>query len=369
VGIADVEALELPGSPARDVQRAVVDRQGDVGDQRRHRAERLEGRRQLVLLGRLGRDRDDLARRHCAVGVGMPQPDRRCQVGGRDDDADEAVGLGRVVRGAQLEHHLVLGAKVDRLLVAALLEVPDVELVAVLAAQQQLGDDPALDHVGKAPLAREQLVVADVPPDVVGELLRTSVDLPPAEDVERVVVEQEDPARTFAVGSAQRRHVEPVGAAVDRVRTAVTGAPGDLLGLDDLDELRLRGVVLDVDHVEPRRAQAGHEEVAALHMRVGRPRAQRRRAGVPAEVVQLVADVRHVQPADGRAVRRRAGLQVDDGQRVGPRVAIGARVERDDVGKLLGRRLRRQTGRGVERRMRPPPGHRHAPLGCGTIRI
>jgi hypothetical protein len=162
----------------------------------------------------------------------------------------------------------MLGAEVDRLLVAALAQVPDVELVAILAAEQQLRDDAALDHVRQAPLARQQLVVADVPPHVVGELLRAAVDLPLAERIERVVVEQEDAAGALAVGRAQRRHVEPVGAAVDRVRAAVAGALGDVLRLDDLDDPRLRGIVLDVDDVDPRRAQAGHEEVAPLDMRM-----------------------------------------------------------------------------------------------------
>src|SRR3954462_876547 len=44
--------------------------------------------------------------------------------GGGDHDADEAVGPGRVVGGAQLEHHLLLGTEVDRLLVAAASHVP-----------------------------------------------------------------------------------------------------------------------------------------------------------------------------------------------------------------------------------------------------
>jgi hypothetical protein len=74
-----------------------------------------------------------------------------------------------------------------------------------------------------------------------------------------------------------------------------------LVGLDHLDELRGERVVLDVDHVDPRGRQAGDHEVPALDVRVRSPRAQRARARVPAEVVQLVADVGHVEAA------RRAG--------------------------------------------------------------
>jgi hypothetical protein len=74
-------------------------------------------------------------------------------------------------------------------------------------------------------------------------------------------------------------------------------------------------------------------------------------------VVQLVADVRHVETADGRAVRRRSGLEVHDGERVGLRAAVGSRIERDDVGELLGRCLSREAGRCVERRIGLPLGH------------
>ena len=49
--------------------------------------------------------------------------------------------------GAQLEHHLLLGAEVDRLLVAPAAQVPDVQLVAVLTEQLP----PALQPFGAVP--------------------------------------------------------------------------------------------------------------------------------------------------------------------------------------------------------------------------
>ena len=165
----------------------------------------------------------------------------------------------------------------------------------------------------------------EVPPEVVGELLRTAVGLPLALDREVVVVEQEHPAGAVALGVAERRHVDPVGPAVDGVRAAVAGLAGDLLGLDDLDELRRPRVVLDVEHVDARAAQPGHEQVAALDVRVRRPRAERRGARVPAEVVQLVADVGHVEPADELPVGRRALLEVEHRDRVGRAVAVACR--------------------------------------------
>ena len=57
--------------------------------------------------------------------------------------------------------------------------------------------------------------------------------------------------------------------------------------------IRGRARVGDVEDVDPRGADSGHDQRVAPQLRVAR-----RRAGVPAEVVQLVADVRHVGAPD-----------------------------------------------------------------------
>ena len=70
---------------------------------------------------------------------------------------------------------------------------------------------------------------------------------------------------------------------------------------------------------------------------------QAERAAVPAEVVQLVADVRHRRLVDDAAV-----LGVDDGEEVGL-LDAGALVQAGEVEELLRRRLHRLLRRGVER--------------------
>jgi hypothetical protein len=206
----------------------------------------------------------------------------------------------------------VLGAEVELLHVPPPLHVPDVQPVAVLVAEQELRVHARLDHVRRAPLAGDHAVVAEVPPEVVGELLRAAVALPCALDLERVVVEDEDAAGTVAIRVAEGVHVDAVRAAVHGVRAAVAGLLRDLLGLDRPDDSRLERVALRVQHIHARGAQSRHDQVAPLHVRVRHPGTERRRAGVPAEVVELVADVRHLDPPHEPAVRLRLVVQVDD---------------------------------------------------------
>src|SRR5437868_2853291 len=117
----------------------------------------------------------------------------------------------------------MLGAEIEGLGVATLAQVPDVELVTILVAQQQLRTNPALDHIGGAPLAGDHRVVPEVPPEVVGEELVPAIDLPAAEHVEALMIEHEDAARAAAVRRPERAEVDPIRTAVAGVRPTVAG--------------------------------------------------------------------------------------------------------------------------------------------------
>ena len=93
--VADVVLLELAGAPAGHVEELVIHRQVDVGDQRRHGAERLQRRRQRVRVRGLGRDGDHLVGAPGAV-LAAPPPDRGGQVVRADRRVDEAPGRLRV---------------------------------------------------------------------------------------------------------------------------------------------------------------------------------------------------------------------------------------------------------------------------------
>ena len=114
--IGHVELLQLACAKARDIEESIVEREVDVGDERRRGAETLEERRQIVGGRRLGGNLDrfvDAPGPASIVAFPVPHPDRRRQVLQAGDDADEAVGLVGIVRGTQLEHHLILGAELE----------------------------------------------------------------------------------------------------------------------------------------------------------------------------------------------------------------------------------------------------------------
>src|SRR5678815_3567178 len=97
---------------------------------------------------------------------------------------------------------------------AALLHVPHVNRVAVLATEQQFGIHAVLHHVRRTPLARDDCVLAEMPGEVVREVLWAAVVLPLPFQLEGVVVEHEDPAWPVAVWRAEGIHIDPFGTAM-----------------------------------------------------------------------------------------------------------------------------------------------------------
>src|SRR5215207_10295498 len=103
-------------------------------------------------------------------------------------------------------------------------QVPDVHLVAVAAPHEDLRVYPILDHVRQAPLAADHGVVGQVPPEIVGKLLRAAIYLPAPQGLKGLVIHDEDTPRPVPVGGAQGADVDAVGAAVEGVGAAVARA-------------------------------------------------------------------------------------------------------------------------------------------------
>ena len=364
-GIADIVLTHLAGAPAGDVEKLVVHRQIDVGDQRRHRAKSLQQRRQLLLGRRFRWNRRRLLDVELAA-LAPPGPDRAFEVGGVDHDAEEAVLANRIVRRPHLQRHLMIGAEIDGLDVFSGPQIPEVDPMAILVREQILRHDPVFELRRQRPLARHHVIARQVPPEVIMQRLRTAVDLPPSEHLEGLAVHDEDagrPVGAILATAAKRADIDAVRAAVNRVRPRVAGLREDFLGLDDFVNFRLRRIRLGIDDINPRRPDARDDEIAPLEEGVPGKRRQRRRAGIPPEMVKLVALVRHRDGVDDLAVGRRSGLHVDHRERIGFREV---RAEQQGIGKIFGRRFHGELRRCVEGRV-GPDCHRTASLLNGCI--
>ncbi len=127
------------------------------------------------------------------------------------------------------------------------------------------GFSPSSIIDGRAPLRRDHCVLAQMPPHVVREVLRSSVLLPRPDHLERVVVEQCDAAGpVVAVRPAQRGHEDAARPAVHGVRPRVSGLGGEFAGLNRVRQHRVSRVGFGVEDIRVRRPDAGDEEVAPL---------------------------------------------------------------------------------------------------------
>ena len=168
------------------------------------------------------------------------------------------------------------------------------------------------------------------------------------------MVEEEDAARAVSVRGAEPVHINALRAAMHRVRPRIAGAPDDFLGLDDLYDLGRPRIGLGVEHVNARGAQTGDDEIAPLDVRMRRVGAQRRAAGVPAEVVQFVSGLRHVDPADKLGIGRGPRVEIDDAKRIR---LVASHVQDRHVAELLRRGLHGHARRWIEGGIRGPGRH------------
>ena len=171
------------------------------------------------------------------------------------------------MRRPHLEYHLVVSAEVDRLHVAPSPEIPEMDPVTVLIRKQVLWDDSVLELRRQPPFARDHVVTRQIPPEVIVQVLGSAIDLPAAEDIERLAVHDEDARRTvgaiFAT-AAKRAHVDPFRPAMDRMRPRVASPFEHLLRFNDLVNLRFGRIWFRIDDVEARGPDPGDDQVAPL---------------------------------------------------------------------------------------------------------
>src|SRR5258708_29280092 len=117
---------------------------------------------------------------------------------------------------------------------ASLVQVPDMNLVAVLAGQQQLRVDTVFHHVWRAPFGGNHRVVPQVPPEVVCQLLWATILFPLALQLERVRVHQENATGAVSASRPERTSIDEVCHAMNSVGRGVSGLLAELFGFDYL---------------------------------------------------------------------------------------------------------------------------------------
>src|ERR1700692_3272605 len=133
----------------------------------------------------------------------MPQPDRGGKVFQRDNNSGKPVSFRRVVRRPKLQNHLLFCTEIQGLEMPTLTQIPDMERMAIASLQENFRIDPGFDHVGRAPLTGDQRVMPKMPPEIIGKILRSPLDLPLAQNFEAVGVKDEDASGAFTTRSAE----------------------------------------------------------------------------------------------------------------------------------------------------------------------
>ena len=190
--------------------------------------------------------------------------------------------------------------------------------------------------------------------------MRTAVNFPFAENLKAVRIHYENSAGAFARSGAERAAENSLGTAVDGVRAAVAGAFGENIGLDYFYDFRAARVGFGVNNMDARGLDARDDQVAALRMGMRHVGAEACAAGIPAEVMEFVAGIRHIHTADNRAVRTGRGVHVHYAECVGAAVILG--VEHGYEGHRFRWSLHGHFRRGIKRGIRAPEFH-----GCSPV--
>src|SRR5919112_1826138 len=169
----------------------------------------------------------------------MPEPYRCGQIFEIDDHSGKAVGLAGIVGRSELQHYLILITQIQCLKMTAAAQVPNVQLVPVATLHEYLRVKSAFDHFRRAPLAGDHGVVAQMPPEVVGEVLWATLNFPTPQGIKALVIHDEDAARAIPIGGTKGTHIYALRAAMDGMGTAIARTVVQLLRLYHPDDLRL----------------------------------------------------------------------------------------------------------------------------------
>src|SRR5262245_13850810 len=235
--------------------------------------------------------------------------------------------------GSKLKYQLLLRPQIELLLMPSTAQVPDMNAAPILATEENLRFQPFLERVGSPPFAGDHRVVAEMPPEIIGQVLWSPVYLPLSKHIERFTIEQEDASWPTSFRRPQSADIDAFRPTMNGMGPGVAGAFHDLFRLDDFDDFGFAWIRFGIDDMNARRAQSGDNQVTPLDVRMRSVWTKRRAACVPAEVVQLIAGFGHIHLANNFAVGRRLGIYIYHHHRIGASIIV--RVERRDVGQAL----------------------------------
>src|SRR5262245_18453655 len=108
--------------------------------------------------------------------------------------------------------------------------------MAVLASEQQIGADAVIEHAWRGPFAGNHGVETQMTPEVIRQVLRSSLEFPLSSNIKGFRIHDENPSGTLPIGGTQRVQINSIRSAVSSVRPAITGATCDRLRFDDLHD-------------------------------------------------------------------------------------------------------------------------------------
>src|SRR4030095_2240493 len=116
-------------------------------------------------------------------------------------------------------------------------QIPDMHLVSVFAAEEQIRLHSIFDHVRRAPFAAQHRIEPQMPPEIVMQKLRAPIHLPLTQDFERLTIEHENAPRAVAIGCSKGANVNAFRPTMNRVRTRIISACKNFFSLDHFHDL------------------------------------------------------------------------------------------------------------------------------------
>src|ERR1700751_5352998 len=121
--------------------------------------------------------------------------------------------------------------------------------MSILAGHQQVRLYSMLDHIRRTPLTGHRDVVAKMPPEVIGQVLRAALDFPSSQHLETLMIKQKQAAWAFTLRRTQGADVNGIRAAMKRMRPAIAGTRSKFFRLDYFDDPGTPWIRFGIDDV------------------------------------------------------------------------------------------------------------------------